>query len=102
RTAHFIELLTGALNERLWPEVRLFRRLDVFAFAATQDLRAKAVRYRNGTRTARRTVFQVYESVYAGNTYIYHRHAGIRAQFRRVASPLVPRDHPDVRLHQRR
>jgi nucleoside phosphorylase len=85
RTAHFIELLTGALNERLWPEVRLFRKLDIFAFAATQDLRAKAVRYKNGNRTARRTVFQPYESVYGGQTYVYYRHAGVRAQFRRLA-----------------
>jgi nucleoside phosphorylase len=85
RQAQFVELLMGALAERLGPAVRQFREREVFAFAATGDLQQKAVRYQSGLRTPRRTVFQEYRTVSGGKEYVHYRHTAFRARFQRFA-----------------
>ncbi len=82
RLRDFVQLLNGALQEKLFPRVRPWRKLGVYAFAATRDLRPRTISYSSHTRAARRTVFEVYTHEWNGRTYTHYRHMAIRGRFR--------------------
>lgn len=83
RRREFVQLLNGALKERLFPEVRFWHDLKIYAFTATKDLRRRVIRYPSGSRQGRRAVFEVYKSEYEGRTYTNYRHLAMEAYFRR-------------------
>jgi hypothetical protein len=74
RRRDFVRLLNGALQERLVPEVRPWRKLGIYAFTAPKDLRPRTIRYVSHARPARRTVFEVYSRVWKGQAYTHYRH----------------------------
>lgn len=84
RRAEFVELLNGALQEKVFPEMRLWRNLGALAFSATRDLTPRTIRYvaASGTRVSKRTVFQPYTVEYQGRAYTHYRHVGFRWAFR--------------------
>jgi hypothetical protein len=83
RRRDFVQLLNGALREKVFPEVRFWDELKVFAFAAPRDLRKKSIKYVSRARTGRRTVFEVYSKEIDGRTFTHYRHVAMGARFRR-------------------
>jgi hypothetical protein len=82
RLRDFVHLLNGALQEKLFPQVRPWRKLGVYAFTATRDLSPRKIPYASHTRAARCTVFEVYTQEWNGRTYTHYRHMAIHSRFR--------------------
>jgi hypothetical protein len=82
RRREFVQLLNAALQEKLFPEVRPWRNLGVYAFGATRDLKPRKIRYFSRVRPAYRTVFEVYTYERSGREYTYYRHLAFSGRFR--------------------
>ncbi len=84
RSRQLVSLLHGALRERLFPFVRYWNDLDMYAFGATLDLKARKIPYMSGKRASAITVFKDYNTEHEGRTYTYYRHHAFRGRFRKV------------------
>jgi nucleoside phosphorylase len=84
RRREFVQLLNGALREKLRPAIRYWSQQGVYAFAPSRDLTPLTRRYQHGMRYVRRTVFDVYTttSKSTGKTYTHYRHLAFRGHFR--------------------
>jgi hypothetical protein len=83
RRRQFVQLLNGALREKLFPQVRFRGDLECYTFAATPEKRARRVRYAS-SRGPGRTVFQSYTSKGKdGRTFTHYRHYAFQGQFLR-------------------
>lgn len=84
RSRQLVSLLHGTLRERLFPYVRFWNDLEMYAFGATLDLKARKVPYMSGKRASSITVFKDYTTEHEGKTYTYYRHLAFRGRFRKV------------------
>jgi hypothetical protein len=81
RRRDFVQLLNGALREKLFPQVRPWGKLGLYAFTASKNLKPRTIRYSSHSRSARRTVFEVYARESQGNVYTHYRHMAFRGRF---------------------
>ena len=83
RTNEFIELLNGALEDKLYPEVLLWRKSELFAFALPEGGTRRQIRYvLPSGRQGKRTVLEVYSHDWQGKTYTRYRHWAFEWVFR--------------------
>lgn len=84
RSRQLVSLLHGVLRERLFPYVRFWNDLEMYAFSATLDLKARKIPYMSGKRASAMTVFKDYTTEHEGRTYTYYRHLAFRGRFRKL------------------
>lgn len=83
RRNEFIELLNGALEDKLHPDVQLWRKSELFAFALPQGGSRRQIKYvLPSGRQGRRTVLETYPWQWQGKTYSRYRHWAFAWNFR--------------------
>jgi hypothetical protein len=83
RQREYARLLRLALNELLYPIVRLNTEKDMYAFASFGEERARRFPFVINGRKRRPTVLQIYPWTYEGKRYVRYRHVAMQAAFRR-------------------
>lgn len=83
RRNEFVELLNGALEDKLHPEVQLWRKSEVFAFSLPQGGGRRQIRYvLPSGRRGKRTVLESYPWQWQGKSYTRYRHWAFEWNFR--------------------
>lgn len=82
RRNEFVELLNGALEDKLYPDVRLWRKNELFAFSLPGGGRRQIRYVLPSGRQGKRTVLEVYTHEWQGKSYTRYRHWAFEWSFR--------------------
>lgn len=83
RRNEFVELLNGALEDKLYPDVRSWRASELFAFSLPQGGTRRQIKYALPSgRQGRRTVLETYAWEWQGKSYTRYRHWAFEWDFR--------------------
>lgn len=77
----FVRLLSKALREKLWPEVKFSKDKECYYFRATRDLSPRTLPYRSLAQATDRKVFRAYYSTKRPNEVSFYRHSAFKEQF---------------------